>query len=191
MDRNKLRKLIEIAIFAAIALVFDLFIPSLSPAFKISIKMLPIIILALRWGLGAGLAGGFLWGLLQIVVGDAEIVSLAQALIEYLFAFAAVGLTGLLAKPVQNTLRSNASPAKSLLLVDLAAVIGCFARYIFHFIAGIVFWGMYAPESQPAWLYSLSVNGTAFLTETLTCLVVLSLMAPAYKTVILNRDFKE
>ncbi len=50
MKNNQLRRLIEIAVFAALSLIFDIFIPSLSPAVKISFKMLPIIILAAFFG---------------------------------------------------------------------------------------------------------------------------------------------
>ena len=80
MEKNQIRRIIEIAIFAALALIFDLIIPSFGHGFKISFKMVPIILLALRWGVGSGLMGGFLWGILQILVGDAYILSLPQVL---------------------------------------------------------------------------------------------------------------
>ncbi len=112
-------------------------------------------------------------------------------MIEYIFAFSAIGLAGLFAGKVQEHLKT-AYP--KLLHVaayaSLGTIIGSFARYIFHYIAGIIFWGQYAPEGQSPALYSLAVNGTAFLTETLTCLVLLWLMIPAYKAVLLNPDKK-
>ncbi len=189
MKNVQLRKLIEIAIFAALALIFDLFIPSISDAVKISFKMLPIIVLALRWGLGAGLTGGLIWGLLQIAIGEAVIVGPVQVIIEYVFAFAAVGVAGIFSNTVQNQL--NAKYPKLInvaMTASVAAALGSLARYIFHFIAGFIFWGQYAPEGQSPVIYSLSVNGLAFITEAVTCIVILWLMIPTYKLTLLNKN---
>lgn len=185
MKNQKVVVMAEIAIFAAIALVLDLFIPSLSHAVKISFKMLPIMILALRRGLVPGLVSGFLWGLMQILVGEATIVSFSQALIEYLFAFTAVGVAGLLFAPLQKQLaKEKINLVQVGLFSGLGVILGSLSRYFFHFLAGFLFWGQYAPESQSPVLYSFLVNGSAFLTETLTCLVVMILLVPFSKTLL-------
>lgn len=189
MKNLKLRKLVEIAIFAALSLILDLLVPSLGWAFEPSFKMLPIIILSLRWGTGAGMTGGLLWGLLQIAVGEATILGAIQLILEYLLAFAVVGLAGLFHKPVQRALRAeNVSLPKAGLFASLATVTASLIRYTLHFIAGFIFWGQYAPEGQSPVLYSFLTNGSAFLTETITCLVVLWLMVPAFKSIVLNKD---
>ena len=107
---------------------------------------------------------------------------------EYVFAFAAIGFAGLMFKPMQKALRQkDLSFGKIGLYATLAALMGSFIRYIFHFIAGIVFWGEYAEGISPV-LNSLIVNGGAFLSETITCIVVLWLLVPAAKTLFLNKD---
>ncbi|MFH4276301.1 energy-coupled thiamine transporter ThiT, partial [Acinetobacter baumannii] len=67
--------------------------------------MMPIIIVALRRGLLPGILSGFLWGFLQFVMGDAQILTLSQFVLEYFVAFAMVGFAGIASKPLQNTLR--------------------------------------------------------------------------------------
>lgn len=184
MSSNRLNVLFEVALFAAMALVLDLVVPSFG-AVKISIKMLPIIIVALRRGVGPGVFSGLIWGLLQVLVGDADILSITQFLLEYFVAFALVGLAGVVSKRLQKLIKEEPkSYGKQALIANTGLIIGSFARYLIHFIAGFVFWGAYA-EGQGAVLYSLSINGTAFLTETISCLVVLVLLSRYYKQIIL------
>src|SRR5699024_1022839 len=105
---------------------------------------------------------------------------------EYFVAFAMVGFAGIASKPLQNTLRAEPDNVrKQILLVTSGLVLGSFLRYVIHFIAGFIFWGHYAPAGQGAVYYSFAVNGTAFLSETITCLVVLVLLAASYKRIIL------
>lgn len=106
-----LQALIEAAIIAALAYIIDV-LPAIEPFpwVKISIAMIPVLLLSLRWGWKAGMASGFVWGLLQIVLGTAYVLTLLQAFIEYFIAFSFIGLAGLFA--------------------------GCLARYFWHFLAG-------------------------------------------------------
>ena len=71
MKNLKLVTMIEVAFFAAFSFILDM-LPSiqLAPWLTISFAMVPIFILAFRWGLKAGLLSGFIWGLLQVVLGD-------------------------------------------------------------------------------------------------------------------------
>ncbi len=180
MVRGKmsLRALIEVAIFAAFAMMLDM-IPSIqvTPAIKFSVAMVPIFIVSLRWGIKAGFASGFLWGLLQIVTGDAagQILTPLQGLIEYFIAFSFIGAAGLLAPAAKNALQSERKIILTLLLFA-AIFIGGFARYIWHFIAGIIFWGQYAPPGQSAFLYSLIANGTSWFASSLACFIVIALL---------------
>ena len=68
MQSNRLRVLMEVAIFAVISLILDLFIPS-TWALNISFKMLPVVIIALRRGTIPGVLSGFLWGFLFSIIG--------------------------------------------------------------------------------------------------------------------------
>ena len=95
MKKLPLQSLIEASIFAAFAVILDL-LPSikLTPAISISIAMLPIFLVAMHWGIKAGMMSGFIWGLLQIILGDAYILTPVQAFLEYFVAFAFIGLAG-------------------------------------------------------------------------------------------------
>lgn len=186
--RKRLLVLTEIALMTALALILDLVIPSLH-GLKITIKMMPIFILAYRRGILPATAAGLLWSILQITVGDAYILNVYQVLIEYLLAFSVLGLAGVAYRPIQKELRRDkASPLKLGLLACGGIVLASLLRYILHFAAGILFWADYAPAGQTPAFYSLTVNGGAFLSETLTCLVFTCLLLPVFKPLLLNRD---
>ena len=181
---QRIQILLEVALFAVIALILDLFIPTLGPV-KIDIKMLPIVIIALRRGIVPGILSGLLWGLLQVLMGDAYILTISQFLLEYFVAFALIGFAGFFSKPIQNVLQKEPDAlGKQITLASIGLIIGSGARYIIHFLAGYIFWGSYAPEGQGAFLYSFIVNGTSFLTETATVLVAMFLLAKYFKTLI-------
>ncbi|SHG92215.1 energy-coupled thiamine transporter ThiT [Ornithinibacillus halophilus] len=165
MSSKRTLFLVEVAIFTALALLLDI-IPFL--AFKVwpnggsvSFAMIPIFIVAFRWGLKGGLTAGLLWGLLQLVI-EPVVVHPLQGFIEYGFAFTALGLAGIFAKPVQQALKDG-KLAKRFIYIMLGVLLGTFLRFLAHFYAGIVFFGHYAPEDQPVWLYSLLYNGSYML----------------------------
>ncbi|MGN4426404.1 energy-coupled thiamine transporter ThiT [Bacillus cereus group sp. MYBK30-1] len=198
MRNTNLQAMIESAILAAFALIIDILPLSikLPTGGSISFAMIPIFIIAYRWGFKMAFLGGLIWGLLQIVVGDAYILTPVQAFIEYFIAFAFIGFAGLFYRPIQKALASNSSDAehssfgsrkdkptskqnqgkKALVYIILATFIGSFARYFCHFIAGIIFWGQYAPKGQSAVLYSLIVNGSTMIGSFILCTVLLILL---------------
>ena len=191
MLSDRLNVLLEIALFAAISLVLDLFIPAFGPL-KFDVKMVPIIVLAIRRGVVPGVLGGFLWGLLQFLFGDATILTVTQFLLEYFVAFSMIGFAGIVSRPLKNVLqKAPKGYGKQLLLVGSGVVVGSAARYVIHFIAGVVFWGSYAPEGQGAVLYSFLSNGTSFLTETVTSLLALFLMAKYFEQLFLITEENE
>ncbi len=177
MKKMGLVPMIEASFFAAFALILDL-LPSikLSPAISISFAMVPIFIVAFRWGLRMALVSGFLWGLLQVVTGDVYYLTPIQFAIEYFIAFAFVGFAGLFYKAVQSNLNNR---KKLLSWVVLGVVVGSVARYFWHFVAGVIFWGEYAPEGQSAFMYSLIANGTTMIGAIVFCAIVLVLLAGA------------
>ncbi len=73
---------------------------------------------------------------------------------------------------------------KVLAYIILATFIGSFARYFCHFIAGIIFWGQYAPKGQSAVLYSLIVNGSTMLGSFILCTVLLIFFIYHFTTLI-------
>ena len=73
MSKTSIRPMIEVALFATIAYILDLVTQpmSIGPWISLSFKMVPIFLLSFRWGVGAGAMGGLIWGLLQVVTGQA------------------------------------------------------------------------------------------------------------------------
>ncbi|PFK46781.1 energy-coupled thiamine transporter ThiT [Bacillus cereus] len=177
MRNTNLQAMIESAILAAFALIIDILPLSikLPTGGSISFAMIPIFIIAYRWGFKTAFLGGLIWGLLQIVVGDAYILTPVQAFIEYFIAFAFIGLAGLFYGPIQQSLANNQGK-KAMAYIIFATLIGSFARYFCHFIAGVIFFGKYAPPGQSAVLYSLIVNGSTMLASFALCTVLLLLL---------------
>ncbi|HDR7656714.1 MULTISPECIES: energy-coupled thiamine transporter ThiT [Bacillus] len=178
MRNTNLQAMIESAILAAFAMTIDILPLSLKlpTGGSISFAMIPIFIIAYRWGFKSAFLGGLIWGLLQIVVGDAYILTPVQAFIEYFIAFAFIGFAGLFYRPIQKALltsNENNERKKVIGYIILATFVGSFARYFCHFIAGIIFFGQYAPKGQSAVLYSLIVNGTTMLGSFILCTVLL------------------
>ena len=175
MSKTNIRPMIEVALFATIAYILDLVTQpmSLGPWISLSFKMVPIFLLSFRWGLKAGAMGGLIWGLLQVVTGQAAggWLTLTQGFLEYLVAFSLIGISGVF-KPALDKAIKQDNKVKSLMLITWGILLGSFARYLIHFIAGVIFWGNYAPKGQSPYLYSLIVNSSSFLGETLASLIV-------------------
>ncbi|XXM74371.1 energy-coupled thiamine transporter ThiT [Lysinibacillus sphaericus] len=176
MKSLRLVVMIEAALMAAFALILDL-LPSIdiSPSISISFSMVPIFILAFRRGVKASLLAGFVWGVLQVALGNAWIVTPVQMFIEYFVAFTFVGFAGLFLKHIQQSLRSE-NKSRLYTWIVVATVVGSAARYFWHFIAGFIFFKEYAPEGMSPVLFSLFANGVTMLGSALLCSIVLVLL---------------
>ncbi|RVT58309.1 energy-coupled thiamine transporter ThiT [Niallia taxi] len=186
MKKMGLVVLIEIAIFAAIALVLDL-LPSihLGASGSISIAMVPIFIIAFRWGFKASATAGFLWGLLQIVTGDLQALAFWQVILEYFLAFACIGFAGLFMPTIQSKLKNGEKGAASLVMAA-AILTGSAIRYFWHFLAGVTIWAQYAPEGQSALAYSLFYNGVPFIGASVLCSIVAVILLSAAPRLVLD-----
>ncbi|UZM99070.1 energy-coupled thiamine transporter ThiT [Lysinibacillus sp. MHQ-1] len=136
--KKRLLMLVEIAIFAAIGLVLD------QVSFKVwaqggsvSLVMVPIMLIAIRWGLVAGLTTGLLVGVMQTMFG-AYIVHWLQGLLDYGVAFTVVGLAAIVRRPLLEA-ASQLNKTKMALYIILGTVFAGFLRYVAHTTAGAVF----------------------------------------------------
>ncbi len=166
---------IEVAILTALALTLDL-IPFLKfkiwPAGgSISLAMIPVFIVAFRWGIKGGLLSGFLWGILQIAVGDAYILYFWQGVIEYGLAFTVLGFAGLFASKVQAAVRDRDKKTALTYLVT-GIIFGGSLRFLAHFLAGAIFFGEFAPEGQNVWVYSFVYNFSYMFPALIICTIV-------------------
>lgn len=173
----------EVAVFTALAYLLDYLGNILS--FKIwpqggsvSIAMVPIFLMAYRWGIKGGLLTGFLLGLLQFILGFAQIYTIVQGIIDYFIAFTVVGFAGVFARQIGKSLNEGLKGSWITYAV-LGAFIGSLLRYLCHFVSGIVFFGEYAPKGQPVAIYSMLYNGTYMLPSFVVSAVIVTLVIGA------------
>lgn len=128
------------------------------------LSMLFIVLIGYWYGLGAGLTSALAYGILQLVV-DPYILSVPQMLMDYIFAFGALGLSGIFAKN------------KSKYSLILCYAVGVLGRYFFTFISGWIFFGTYASVYgfNSAVVYSLAYNGAYLGLEALITVIILAL----------------
>ena len=128
-------------------------------------SMLFIVLIGYWFGLGAGLTAAVAYGILQLII-DPYIVSLPQMLVDYFFAFGALGLSGIFSKSKNGLIKGY-----------IVAVLG---RYFFAILSGVIFFASYAPDtgilSNP-FLYSAAYNGAYLATEAVITLVVIFIPA--------------
>ncbi|XJZ28077.1 energy-coupled thiamine transporter ThiT [Bacillota bacterium Lsc_1132] len=172
--------LVEVAVFTALAYILDLasafiFSRIWPQGGSVSIAMVPIFLMAYRWGIKGGVLTGFLLGLLQFILGFSQIYTLLQGFIDYFLAFSGVGLAGIFASKVKATLNEQ-KKGKWMWYVTIGAFIGSLIRFIMHFISGVAFFGSYAPKGQPVALYSLIYNGTYMLPSFILSTIIVILV---------------
>jgi thiamine transporter len=101
---------------------------------SVSLEMLPLIFVAVRRGMVPAVICGAVFGLLQLRLPGAYWYHWKQVILDYPLAFAAVGLAGLIA-------------VRGVRSLVAAICIGSLARFVFHFLSGIIFFSSYAPAS--------------------------------------------
>ncbi|MGY0692156.1 energy-coupled thiamine transporter ThiT [Virgibacillus sp. FSP13] len=173
MKEKRTLFLIEVAIFTALALALDL-APFLS--FKIwaqggsiSLAMIPVFIVAFRWGLKGGLLSGFLWGVLQVALGTGYILYFWQGLLDYAVAFTVIGFAGIFAKPIQHAVKEG-NTATSITYILTGVFLGSMLRFIAHFAAGVVFFES-AVDGMNVWIYSLLYNISYIIPSFIICTI--------------------
>lgn len=189
MSSNRTLFIIEVAILTALALVFDL-IPFLKfkiwPAGgSISFAMIPVFIVAFRWGLKGGLLSGLLWGVLQVALGQAYILNFWQGLIEYGFAYTVLGLAGFFTLQVHQAVKDG-NVKQTIQYVIAGVIVGGFARFFMHFLAGTIFFADSAPEGQPAWLYSLIYNSSYMIPALIIAIIVIGFLFTKQPRILLR-----
>ncbi len=130
-------------------------------------SMLFVTLIGYWYGPAVGLMAGAAYGLLQLIL-EPYIVSLPQLLVDYPFAFGALGLSGFFSEKKNG-----------LVIGYLAAITG---RFFFAVLSGVIFFGMYAPEEMSPLAYSIAYNGGYIYAEGI--LTVLILMIPAVKSAL-------
>ena len=149
---------------------------------SICLSMLPIFFYACRWGVGWGLLAGFVLGVLQFMFDGGFALGWQSIIGDYLVAFTVLGLAGLFRG-------RNWS-------IFAGTVLGCFARFVVHFISGVTIYRIYAPTEilgtvfdNPT-LYSIVYNGSYMLPNTILALVIAALLYAPLKKFYLGADIQ-
>lgn len=106
-------------------------------------SMLFIISIGYFFGVRTGILAGVVYGLLQLAFGG-WVMHPIQLLLDYPLAFGALGLSGLFMKQKYG--------------LAYGVIVGCAARFFFHFLSGVIFFGSYAPEGWNTLVYSAWYN---------------------------------
>lgn len=165
--RLRLRRLVETAMMIAAAVALSYVkVWEMPQSGSVTLgSMVPILLVGLRHGLGWGVTAGVLNGLIQFWL-DPYFYHPVQVLLDYPIAFGALGLAGL----ARGHSRWAAAWLGSL------AIAG---RFVAHTVAGVVFFGQFAPEGQSPLVYSLIYNGSYLLPEVVLSGLLLMALLPA------------
>lgn len=159
MKENTIQKMVTSAIMAALAVILTWVEIQVGPAGgSINIVMLPIILIAYRygtlWGVGTGLVVGFV----KCIIGGGIGWGLPSVLLDYVLAYAAVGVAGLFRKVKFG--------------LPLGALVGSLARYAVHFVSGVTIYAITTASeiagitTSNATIFSLVYNGLYMLPST-------------------------
>ena len=129
-------------------------------------SMLPLMLFAVSYGMGPGLLAGLAYGLLQYLQGGWWL-NVWQFILDYLLAFAALGLAGI-------------ARDKGDKWMYLSIPIAALGRAVCAILVGLMWVAGSAPEdlvigstqfSSPL-LYSVVYNGAYLIPDTIICLVL-------------------
>ena len=135
-------------------------------------SMVPIITAGILFGTKWGLCCSLAYALLQLMFGfyppptSTLFAFAAVILLDYIFAFGVLGLSGFF-----HTLFGG-----RIFSASVSAFIVTSLRYVCHILSGVLIWGIYAKEGQSVLMYSLIYNGSYMIPEIIISTVVTALI---------------
>lgn len=128
-------------------------------------SMLFVTLIGYWYGPKIGISAGFAYGILQFIQGGGSyILSPLQACMDYILAFAALGLSGFFHNKKNGLIKGY--------------IFAIFIRGLFHTIGGYLYWMDYMPESFPqslAAVYPIAYNYAYILLEGAATVIILLL----------------
>ncbi len=125
-------------------------------------SMVPIMIVAFRYGTKWGMFAGFVNSLIQLLLGmnnlsyaTSAVAAIAIIMLDYVLAFSFIGLAGVFRNQVKDSGMSAVA----------GATLVCAIRYFFHVISGCTVWAGISIPTGAAIVYSLSYNATYMIPE--------------------------
>ena len=132
-------------------------------------SMLFVVLIGYWYGPFIGLTASVAYGLLMFIL-EPYIVSVPQVLVDYIFAFGALGLSGFFSEKKNG-----------LVIGYVVAVLG---RFVFAVLSGVIFFGQFAPENMSPLVYSVLYNGSYLAAEAAITLVII--LIPSVSSALAN-----
>ena len=179
-----LRALCEGAVLVVLAQILSLLkIWEMPWGGSICLSMLPIFLYACRWGVGRGLAAGFVLGVLQFMYDGGFALGWQSIIGDYLVAFTVLGAAG-----VFRGRRWS---------IFAGTFLGSAARFLVHYVVGATVWAEYMPETffgmtmTTPWLYSLLYNGFYMVIDMVLCLVIFGAVSVPLRKYLTGEDIRK
>ena len=192
MQNVKVRRLVESALFVAIATVLSILKIDLPFGGGVTIvSMLPLVLISHRWGWKWGVLTAFAYSLIQLLLGLDNVgyattfaTVLGVIFLDYVIAYTVIGFSGAMEKPFGKSLKA--------VMIGIAVVF--VGRFLCHYITGVWIWGGWMPENfmnmtmTSPWMYSLLYNGWYMLAELVVTEIVAALLYKPLKKFIHGED---
>ncbi len=180
-SRKRIRMLCEGALMVAAAQILSMIkLWEMPWGGSVVLAMVPMILFAVRWGVGSGLMAGFVFGVLQFMLDGGFAIGWQSIIGDYLLAFTALGLAGIM--------KGNRNG------VLIGTVIGGLARFLVHYFVGATIWAEYMPETflglsmGSPWVYSFLYNMLYMGPNIIITLVIFALMNVPLKRYLRGED---
>lgn len=124
-------------------------------------SMLFITLIGYWYGFGVGITTAIAYGILQLII-DPYIISFPQMVLDYVFAFGALGLSGLFSRTRHGLVAGY--------------IAGALGRFVFATLSGYIFFPTFMPEFfDSAIVYSICYNGAYIGAEAILTLILICL----------------
>ena len=170
MKKNQAVRLTESAIMLAFSFILS-FIAIVKMPFGgevTAFSMLPVILIAYRYGWKWGCFTAFAFALLQMLMGMGNVLICktfgAMAIVvlfDYVIAFTVLGLAGVFRR---FTTSQSGALVPGILLV-------CLLRFLCHFISGITVWRDISIPANEAYVFSALYNAAYMIPETIVTII--------------------
>jgi thiamine transporter len=138
--------------------------------------MIPILLFAIKWGVGPGVLVGATYGILDFILKP-YFYHPIQFLLDYPIAFGLLGLAGIGSKKNEN------NKYKEYFSLILGIVLGIGGRMVSHVLSGVIFFSENAGDLN-TWRYSIEYNATYLVPELIISIAVLVFIWKPLKRVI-------
>ena len=183
MKHLKIRALCEGAVLLAVAQILSIIkLWEMPWGGSVVLAMVPIVLYAVRWGIGPGLLASFIFGVLQFVFDGGFAIGWQSIIGDYLLAFTVLGLAGLFCRRKGG--------------VFLGTIVGGLARFLVHYVVGATIWAAYMPDAffgmtmRSPWFYSLLYNMAFMLPNIAITLLVFAVLYRPMKKYLTGDDLR-